>query len=152
MNETALAGNPLSVGTLRRTQPWIRFIAILMLIGTGLMVFVAAILTLIGLAELSGASQPSPEGPGGGLLVGLGIFYAILSVIYLFPGLFLLRAARLIRDLAPDADDAALADVLEVQRRFWKFVGITAIVLLVVYVLAIVAAVGLSLFAGLRHR
>lgn len=148
MSESTLQAPSAIVAKLTQTQPWIRFIAILMLIGTVIMVIAGIVMMLIGILQLGQVAAPVPgPGPSGATLLGMGIAYLVLSLIYLFPALFLLRTASSIRGLAPDAGEQAVAETLEHQRRFWKFVGITAIVMLVLYLLLFV---GVFLFAFLK--
>lgn len=134
------------VGKLRQTQPWLRLMGILAMIATVLMALGGAGVALIGALALAGVIQvPSINA----ILLPLGLLYLALSCVYLFPALHLLRSAAAIRRIGNGASETDLLAALEGQRRFWKFVGITAIVFIVLYVLAIFAALALPILARL---
>jgi hypothetical protein len=144
MNDPHCADRSAIVAKLIQTQPWLRFIAIMMLIGTGLMMLAGAGLMLFGILNATGV-LPAGESESNVLLLPMGFLYFVLSFLYLWPALYLLRSARAIRGLASDPQDSAILVALENHRRFWKFVGITTIVFIVFYVIIIVAAVALPI-------
>ena len=109
--------------------------------------FLALFYFSLGLAAPAGTSMNAASG---GMLLGVGIFYLILALLYVFPGLHLLRSARAIRALVADGSEASAVLALEHQRRFWKFAGICLIVILALYVVAIVAAVALPALAAVQ--
>lgn len=133
------------VEKLRQTQPWLRFMGILATIATVLMLLGGAGAALIGGLALAGIIQvPSVNA----ILLPLGLLYMALSCVYLFPALHLLRSAAAIRRMGARAGEGDLLAALEGQRRFWKFVGITAIVFVVLYALAIFAAIAIPVLAA----
>lgn len=143
-NPTSLEHDAI-VGKLRQTQPWLRFMGILAMIATVLMLLGGAGAALIGGLALAGVIQvPSVNA----ILLPLGLLYMALACVYLFPALHLLRSAAAIRRLGTGAGHGDLLASLEGQRRFWKFVGITAIVFLVLYALAIFAAIAIPVLAA----
>ncbi len=149
MNENPGPEQSAIVGKLAETQPWLRFIAIMMLIGSGLMLIGGGIAALMGILYMAGVI--TAETPGGALLVTFGILYVILAGLYLVPALHLLRSARAIRSLANEPREAVIVEALESQRRFWKFVGLATIVFVVLYTLAIAAAVILPAIAAAQN-
>jgi hypothetical protein len=140
MNEAIPADRSAIIAKLTQTQPWLRFIGIMMMIGAVLMVMGGTACTLLGALTLAGVI-PSAQGAGGAVLLGIGILYLVLSVIYFFPARLLLKSARAIRTLATAPEEAAVIEALEAQRRFWKFIGIFIIGILAFYLLAIAAAI-----------
>lgn len=123
---------------LKATQPWLRFIGIIMMIGTAFLVLGTVV--LIGVSLFTKASEDSePEKLG--MVLAIGVLYLVLAAVYLYPGLLLLRSARNIRQLAASNDPQSAVDALESQRKFWKFVGIVTIVMLALYALIIAAAI-----------
>jgi hypothetical protein len=86
------------------------------------------------------------------VLLGIGILYLVLSVIYFFPARLLLKSARAIRTLATAPEEAAVIEVLEAQRRFWKFIGIFIIGILAFYLLAIAAAIIIPAIQAITAR
>lgn len=151
MNDTPTPVSPSLAEKLNQTQPWLRFIAIMTFIGAGMMVLAGLGMLAFGtVSSRLPADSTTPGAPNAAMMAGLGIFYLILALIYVFPALHLLRSARAIRDLAADGSEASAALALEHQRRFWKFAGIGLIVILVLYVVAIVAAIAIPAFAALQ--
>ena len=140
MNEAIPADRSAIIAKLTQTQPWLRFIGIMMMIGAVLMVMGGTACTLLGALTLAGVI-PSAQGAGGAVLLGIGILYLVLSVIYFFPARLLLKSARAIRTLATAPEEGAVIEALEAQRRFWKFIGIFIIGILAFYLLAIAAAI-----------
>ena len=141
-NETAIAEK------LRATQPWIRLIGILMLIGTVIIILCAVTVGAIGLFQLATGEDTRREG---GMFVVGAFLYILLSLLYLYPALLLLRAARQIRTLAETGDRNCIVEALEAQRRFWKYTGICAIVFMVLYAIAIVLAIMLPALSAIQQ-
>lgn len=135
------------IDTLRRTQPWLRFIGIMMMIGAGLIVLAAVAMILFGLLATSQHLEDGDD-KRGIFMVFAGLLYLPLALLYLYPAILLLRSARRIRDADETGVAEAVAGALEAQRKFWKYVGICLIALLALYALAIVAAV---LLPALKH-
>ena len=146
MNEPSPAVSPAIADKLSQTQPWLRFIAIMMFVGMGFMVLGGLACGAMGVLMTTGAIPAGAAGAG--MLIGVGIGYLLLAVLYLFPALHLLRSARAIRELAAQPSEQAAVDALEGQRRFWKFSGISLIAILCLYVVAIAAALILPAIAA----
>lgn len=143
-NPTSLERDAI-VEKLRQTQPWLRFMGILAMIATVLMLLGGAGAALIGGLALAGVIQvPSVNA----ILLPLGLLYMASACVYLFPALHLLRSAAAIRRLGAGEGHGDLLAALEGQRRFWKFVGITAVVFVVLYALAIFAAIAIPVLAA----
>ncbi len=155
MQPPAQQVSPPIAEKLRQTQPWLRFIAIMMLIGSALMALGGLASVGIGgmiMADLvpSASSGTSMHAASGAILAALGAGYLLGAAIYVFPALHLLRSARAIRDLAADGSEDSALRALEGQRRFWKFAGIALIVILVIYLVAILAAILIPAFAAVQ--
>jgi hypothetical protein len=114
---------------LRRTQPWVRLMAVMLFISVGIMV-------LSGLT--AGAFGLFSGEPG---MAALMIVYPLLGLLYLVPGIHLTRYASHIGGYLGNPQNAQLELALEAQRAFWKFVGILTIVALVLSLLGITAAI-----------
>ena len=135
------------IDKLRQTQPWLRFLGILTMVGAVFMGLGGTVTALFGGLAAAGLLQTEPANP---IYLLLGLLYVVLAMVYLFPALHLIRSAKAIRGLTADSDEAAVADALESQRRFWKFAGITTIVFLVLYTLAFFAAIAVPFIAGIQ--
>lgn len=122
------------VTLLAETRPWVRLMAILIFLGSGL----ALILTLVvGLGSTGG---------GTGAITALPML--AVALIYLMPALFMWRYAASIRQLQDGGGQAALEAALGHQKSFWKYVGVLAAVMIIVYSIAMVLGVVLG---GLRR-
>ena len=125
---------------LQRTQPWVRFLAIMGFIGAGFMVLVGVT------AGVAGAVTGRIE------TIGLMIVYPIMAVVYVFPSLFLLRYADRIRSFVASGQEQDLVGALDAQRSFWKFAGILTIVSIVFGILIGVFGVLAGVLMGMRGR
>jgi Family of unknown function (DUF5362) len=114
---------------LRRTQPWVRLMAIVLFISVAIMV-------LSGLA--AGAFGLFSGEPG---MAALMFVYPLGGLLYLFPGIYLTRYASHIGGYLSNPQTAQLELALDAQRAFWKFVGVLAIITLVLSLLGITAAI-----------
>jgi ABC-type multidrug transport system permease subunit len=114
---------------LGRTAPWTQFVSILLFVSVGLMI-------LVGLA--AGAVGIATERAETAVFM---VVYPLMGLLYFFPALYLLQYSKRIgRYVRGGRQLADLETALDAQRRFWKFVGILAIVWIVVSVVAIAAA------------
>ena len=134
------APHSLVIEKLRGTQPWLRFIGIMMMIATGILVLASLAMVLIGFIRPGTEDGPSDAV----MLIVVGILYFLLAIgLYLYPAILLLRSARRIRQLSASPSDEVVAEALEAQRKFWKYAGICVIVMMALYALAILLAIAL---------
>lgn len=117
---------------LRQTKPWARFIAILMFILGG---FVA----IVGLIFMIGM-MPGPRGMQGVGAV-MGLIYIAMAMLYIAPAIFLNRYASRLGSLMNTRRNQDLDAALEAQKSFWKFVGITAAIVIGIYLVILLVAV-----------
>jgi hypothetical protein len=124
---------------LRGTKPWVRFLSVLGFIGTGLGV-------------LAGLGLGAAGGLGAGLAMSeslmFGMIYVLMALLYFFPSLQLHRYAGAIEDALRTRASAAVATALQKQQTFWRTVGIMMLVLIVLWVLAVMGAIGAGVFAA----
>ncbi|MGH9314954.1 MAG: DUF5362 family protein [Vicinamibacterales bacterium] len=121
---------------LRRTQPWVRLMAITLFISVALMV-------LSGLAV--GAMGVFSGEPGMAVLV---VIYPLMGLLYLFPGIYLTRYASRIGGYVANPQTIQLELALDAQRAFWKFVGVLTVVAIAISILGIGAAIMIPAFLG----
>jgi len=119
-----------AVTMLRQTKPWVRFISVMMFIGSAFMIFA-------GLLMMMGAAVGAPPGFG----VVLGIVYIAMALLYIVPAIFLWQYADRIALLMHERSAGALASALQAQKSFWKFVGIAILVIMGLYAVGIVFAI-----------
>jgi uncharacterized protein DUF5362 len=136
----APAGLSLVSLPLERTQPWVRFLAIMGFIAAGFMVLVG-----VG-AGIAGAATGRLE------TIGLMVVYPIMAVFYVLPSMFLLRYADRIRSFVVSGLEQDLASALDAQRSFWKYAGIFTIVSIVFGIAVMVFAVLAGIMVGMSGR
>jgi hypothetical protein len=124
---------PGIIEALRKTRPWVLFVAIMILIGCGLMVVIALVMMAVG------RFMPAETTPITG--VALGLIYLVMAALYLYPGIRLLQYAAAIKRIG-DTDSAHAIEVaLTHQLAFWRFIGIVTLALLGIYVLIFVGVI-----------
>ena len=114
---------------LAGTQPWVKLVSILMFVGSG-----------IGLA---GAVFTMTLGARRGLpgSTAMALVQMLLCLIYLFPASLLFRYGGAINTFLLEGKTSDLETALERQRSFWKFVGVLALIAVVLAVVGILAAI-----------
>jgi hypothetical protein len=74
-------------------------------------------------------------------MAALMVIYPLIGLVYLFPGIYLTRYASHIGGYLGNPQTAQLELALEAQRKFWKFVGILAMIALVLTLLGLGGAI-----------
>ena len=135
------------IEAMRGTKGWVLLIGILTMIGAVFMVL-GAIGMMLGGVFMGAAGAGAPPA---GMMAGLGIVYLVLALLYIFPALYLLKYSTSIGRFVGSGRAGDLEDALQQQRKFWKFVGVLAIVMMVMFVLGMIAAIAIPVFmAGAR--
>lgn len=116
-------GTQAIIEKLRGAQPWLRFLGIMSWIGAAMLLLLAGILLLVAAANNSTDPDLSP-----GKMVLASFLYAGGSLLYVYPAILFLRAARHIRNLGSDTAD--IVEAIDAQRRIWKYIGIYLIVVM----------------------
>jgi len=129
---------------LQQTKPWVRFMSVLGFIAVALMV-------LCGFAVMIfSASMSSRFGPSGVPMAFLGFIYLVLGLIYVFPAIFLYRYADGIKKAITVDLVGGMEDALRSQKSFWRYVGIIALIILIVYAIILVGLILFGIFNALR--
>lgn len=113
---------------LRQTRPWVRFLSV---VG-----YVCAVFMMI--AGLVGGGLGLVAG-GGGSRTAVLLVYIPMSLLYIVPSMYLWRYADRIKDLQLSQHVVDMESALEAQKSFWRFMGITVLVVLILYALVIVS-------------
>ena len=121
------------VNSLRATRPWTHLISILGFVGVAFSIL-AGIAMVIGRNFFPVSAETPP-------LAFLGIIYMLTSVFYLVPSIWLSKYSSAISSFLQENDAIQLAKAIAYQKSFWKFAGITVLVLIVMIVLGIIAAI-----------
>ncbi len=129
-------------------KPWVRLMSVLSYIGAIFMFVVGAIIALVGsmAGSLAGGGSEEFGARGLGMIGGalLGGIYAAMGLIYLPPAIFLGRTASAIGRIQAD-QTTGFEDMLKSQKSFWRYVGILALVMIVLAVLLFVLGVGAAI-------
>jgi flagellar biosynthesis protein FlhB len=64
----------------------------------------------------------------------------LTSVFYLVPSIWLSKYSSAISSFLKESDAIQLAKAIAYQKSFWKFVGITVLVFIVIAILGVIAA------------
>lgn len=126
------------IESLRSTKPWVLLIGILLVIGAAF-TLLGAVGMLLGAG--AAATQLQAQGMPAGLLIGMGVGYAIIGLINLAMAVYLLKYSSAIGRLVSSNDGVAMEQALEAQRKFWRLAGIIALTMIVLMVLGIVAGI-----------
>lgn len=102
---------------LSQTRPWVRLFGILTAIG--------AVLMVIGGGVMIGAGDP-------GMAV-VGAVYMAMAGLYIYPAMCLSRYASRIKTTELTGEMASVVDAIREQKKFWRFSGIVATVILIIY-------------------
>lgn len=135
---------------LARTKPWVRFISVMVFIGAAFMVLAALGMMLV--SGLAGGSSKANPFFAGGFGLGFGFFYLVLAFVYIYPGMKLWKYANRIGDLVLSGNATDLESALNEQRSFWKFLGVTTLVIMSLYVLIIVGVLLMGGFAAMAAK
>jgi uncharacterized membrane protein len=84
------------------------------------------------------------------MFAGMGIAYLLIALLYIFPALYLIKYSSAIGRLVSGGQEADMEAALHQQRKFWKFVGVLALIGTVLSVVGIVAAIALPAMM-MRH-
>ncbi len=148
-NQNNLQLNEQAVAALRESAKWSYFLSILGFIGIGFMIiasfFIGAIMSM---------APSNPYGVGGPLEMMKGFlsfFYIIIAVLYFFPVLYLYRYASGMKQGLLMSDSNTVSNALVNLKSHHKFLGITAIVIISLYLLVFIGAIVAGIaFAGSR--
>lgn len=149
---TSGAVSTAAVEQLAATKPWVRFISVITFIGAGFMLVAAAGMGVMGMVGGTvGSVTRNANNPFTGAMgFGLAALYVVLSIVYIFPGIKLWKYANSIAMLIQTGRNEDLVAALNQQRSFWKFVGILLISIMVLYVVAIIAAVAFAAISAAK--
>lgn len=124
---------------LHGASGWAKFLSILMFIMIALMVLGAIFAGSIFSSAATTATQMGPQYPHR-LATTMTVTYLIMAVIYLFPAIYLYRFAVNTRKALELSDSDIMREAFRYQKRFFKFIGILYIVLLLFAVIGGITA------------
>jgi hypothetical protein len=138
---------PVAQEYLGQTRPWVRFISVLVFVGSGFMVIAGLAMLALGMAGgFAGRDTSAVFGAAWGALVGS--VYLLMACLYIAPGVFLHRYAGAIGQLIATGASSDLEDAIKHQRSFWRFVGVLSVVAIIVSIFFIGLAVVLGVMGA----
>ena len=129
------------IDAMRGTKPWVLLIGIVLFISAAFMLL--ATLGMVG----AGALGMAEMGAESGMLLGIGAMYALMGIIYILMGVYLIKYSSAIGRLLQSVSVIDLEEALISQRKFWKIAGIITAVMLVLMVIGIIAAMAIPFLA-----
>lgn len=131
--------NNAVIDQLARTKGWTFFMSILLWLLGGLLVLFAVAMVVIGFSGAldSGTEQISSVATG---IFG-GVIYLFFAILHIYPALKLSKYSKKISQLMTSPSESLLAETLNEQRAFWKYVAIVTIIVISLYLLLIAAGV-----------
>jgi hypothetical protein len=135
---------PEAVSFLATTAKWTKFLAILGFIISGFLLLAGIVV-----AVFFGAYKSQLENTGMFTYLSsssIGIIYIVIAVIYILPIIHLNNFSNAMTRAVRSGSTERLTYALRNLKRFFKLIGIITIVMLVIYFLIIVLALGAGLF------
>jgi hypothetical protein len=134
------AVSELTVDLLKQTRPWVLFMSVLTFLGSALMLVVAVVAVAAGF--LASGPDAFPKY--------LGLVYLPFALLYIYPGIKLWKYASAIGRLVTSRTPAELEASLAEQKSFWKYCGIVAAVVLVLYAVGIGVAILFGVVSAMK--
>lgn len=125
------------IEALRKTKGWVILIGVLCFIGAAF-----CLLATLGMGAMSAfsGSVPGAKMPVA-MIIGMVVFYLVLTAVYGFLGVYLVKYANAIGRLMKDSSTDSMEVALESQQKFWRLAGIMALLMVVMFVLMMAAAI-----------
>ncbi|QNM86517.1 hypothetical protein H9W90_05200 [Polaribacter pectinis] len=127
---------------LRETAKWCKFLSILGFVFVGIMIIASFFIGSLY------NNMPQAQGMPFDFRAMMTGMYLVLGLIYIFPIYYLYQFSVKMKKALISKDDEVLAKAFEMLKSHYKFVGVLAIILLSLYVLAIVIGLIAALSSG----
>ena len=127
-----LSIDPITKTQLSETARWAKFLAIVGMVGLGLVV-VFGLVYSIWISTMMGTMQDrygvqSPGAYAGGLAVGSALIFIVMAVVAFFPMLYMLRFANQMKVALYGNDQESLNTSFQNLKRYFRYVGIITII------------------------
>ena len=114
----------MTVEMLRQTKPWVMFLSVMSFIGSAFMLLGGIFMIVAGAFVPTGSGMSTSA---------LGLVYLPMAFLYIYPALKLWSFGGAIGRLTQSRSAFDLEAALGQQKSFWKFAGITTIVMIALY-------------------
>ncbi len=122
---------------LNTTAKWTKFLGIMGFIACGFVVLAALSMFTLGNGLSEIPNMPVAFMTGGFL----GTMYLLAAVLYFFPSRYLYQFSEKLNQAIQSEDETQLVLALDKNKSFFKFIGITTIVVLALYVLMFIGII-----------
>jgi hypothetical protein len=141
-----------TIDLMRRTRPWVVFLAVLGAIGSVFLIIGALGALALGGAATKAMMGSELEGAPTWLPMALAAVYVVIALLYVMPVIKMFKYSGAVKSLVRTRSLRDLESALEHQRSFWKFIGLTTAVFMAVYVLIAVVAIGFGAAAAMNGK
>jgi len=143
-NQTNLELNEQAVDALRTSAKWSMFLAIMGFIGIAFMVLAAIGMTLA--MSMMPSTSMSPLGNIKGFLSGI---YLLMAIIYTLPVYYLYKYASDMKNALVHSSSDMIGTALGYLKSHHKFLGISIIVVISLYIVFIIGMIAMFATKGL---
>jgi hypothetical protein len=143
-----------TIDLMRRTRPWVVFLAVLGAIGSVFLIIGALAALALGGAATKAmmGSDVDLAGAPTWLPMAMAAVYVIIALLYVMPVIKMFKYSGAVKSLVRTRSLRDLESALEHQRSFWKFIGLTTAVFMAVYVLIGILAAGFGAAAAMNGK
>lgn len=142
-----------AIEMLRQTRPWVVFMSVVAFLGSAFLFVAALFMFAVGFlmpAGLKGGGGAEVFGGAVGMVYGaMGFVYLPFAAMCIYQGIKLWAYGSAIGRLLTSRAAADLEDAMQHQKTYWKFSGISVIVIFVLYILLFVGIMVVGVAAGL---
>ena len=146
-NNNEMHLNASALEFLKESAKWSKFLAIMGFVGIGFMVLAAIFMGAV-MSMIPTAAESTEFNPLGAMKGFLSVLYLIIAAIYFFPVYYLYKYANDTKNAIQDNDSELLSTGLGFLKSHHKFLGITMIVVISLYVLMFVGLIATGIFAA----
>lgn len=133
---------------LRRTRPWMKFVAVVGFVESGFSMLGALMMVAsFSVLPLPTERQALPHG----LFILMGLMYLVTAALVFVPSLLLFRYAMSLDRIDQNGTLEMLATAMERQHAFWKFVGICLIIGICMGILGMITMIAFSFSMAAAH-
>ncbi len=123
------------------TSKWLKFMGIIMIISLAFMALAGIVMMAAGTWIYSLSSMNNSLYAIPGVHTVMGVMYIILAGIYVFPTVYILRAAKAGKTAVISQDNEQMVVYAKNMKSYWKFCGIVCIIALAAAVLCIIGGI-----------
>lgn len=140
-NQNSLVLNNQAVAALRESAKWCMFLSILGFIGIAFMIIAGLFMSVAISAIPDNSAFGADVNPFGAIKAYFGIIYIVIAALYFFPIYYLYKFSTGTKRALESYNSDVLSDALVNLKSHHKFMGITAIVVISLYILIIIGVV-----------